>query len=67
VGEVFDRLDKVMEAWTGGEDNLEKRLEELLDKVRDLPDSPERDHLEEHVYELADAMGVALDDGDDDD
>ena len=67
VGEVFDRLDKLMEAWTGGEDNLDKRLEELLDKVRDLPDSPERDHLEEHVYELADAMGVALDDGDDDD
>jgi serine/threonine protein kinase len=67
VGEVFDRLDKVMEAWTGGEDNLNKRLEELLDKVRDLPDSPERDHLEEHVHELADAMGVALDDGDDDD
>jgi hypothetical protein len=67
VEELLDRLQKVMEAWNQGEDNLDKKLEELLDKVRDLPDSPERDHLEEHVYELADAMGVALDDGDDDD
>lgn len=65
VEETFDRLDKVMAAWTGGEDNLDKKLEELLAKVGNLPESPERDHLEEHVHELAVAMGIELEDDDD--
>ncbi|HUF95215.1 MAG TPA: serine/threonine-protein kinase [Acidimicrobiia bacterium] len=67
VEEILDRLDKVMEAWAEGEDNLDKKLEELLAKVGDLPESPERDHLEAHVHELAAAMGIELDDDDDDD
>lgn len=66
VEELFDRLEKVMEAWNQGEDNLDKKLEELLAKVGDLPDSPEREHLQEHVLELAGVMGIELDDEDDD-
>jgi hypothetical protein len=66
VEELGDRLQKVMEAWNQGEDNLNKKLEELLAKVEDLPESPEREHLLEHVLELAGAMGIELDDEDDD-
>jgi serine/threonine protein kinase len=66
VEEISDRLDKVMEAWTDGEENLDKKFEELLADVGDLPESPEREHLEEHVHELADAIGVELQDDDDD-
>jgi serine/threonine-protein kinase len=65
VREISDRLDALMEAWSEGEDNLDKKLEELLAKVQNLPESPQREHLEEHVHELADAMGIELDDDDD--
>jgi hypothetical protein len=65
VREISDRLDALMEAWSEDEDNVDKKLGELLAKVENLPESPQREHLEEHVHELADAMGIELYDDDD--
>jgi len=62
VRRVGDRLDEVMEEWAGDErDDLAGKIERAFDAVADLDESAQRDQLTGWFIQLAELMGVEVD------
>ena len=64
VNRVENSLMEVTEKWNEEEGDVEKALEKLFERVTGLPESEERDEISAMAIQLAETMGVQVDQGD---
>jgi hypothetical protein len=68
VKDIGDKLDQVMREWEeGDQDKVAGELKSAVEKVDKLSESSERDDLLELFDRLADAMGIDIENLDEDD
>jgi hypothetical protein len=56
----------VTENWKEGQGDLEKPLEKFFERIAELPDTEERDQITSMAIQLAESMGVRVEQGDTD-
>jgi hypothetical protein len=66
VNRLEGSLRDVTENWKDGQGDLEKPLEKFFERIAELPDTEERDQITSMAIQLAESMGVRVEQGDTD-